>query len=105
MGTLLVNERMIESYLYARDKFLKPGGEFPIIGKACAPVRRLCGGVSPPPAHAAQGRRSPAAALHARAGKMFPRLGRVHVCAFSDESLLSEVGLAGLAGLRTAAWG
>ncbi len=27
MGTLLVNERMIESYLYARDKFLKPGGE------------------------------------------------------------------------------
>lgn len=26
MGTLLVNERMIESYLYARDKFLKPGG-------------------------------------------------------------------------------
>ncbi len=27
MGTLLVNERMIESYVYARDKFLKPGGE------------------------------------------------------------------------------
>ena len=26
MGTLLVNERMIESYTYARDKFLKPGG-------------------------------------------------------------------------------
>lgn len=49
MGTLLVNERMIESYLYARDKFLKPGG------------------------------------------KMFPRLGRVHVCAFSDEALMSEV--------------
>ncbi|KAI7843757.1 hypothetical protein COHA_002655 [Chlorella ohadii] len=49
MGTLLVNERMIESYLYARDKFLKPGG------------------------------------------KMFPRLGRVHVCAFSDETLMSEV--------------
>lgn len=26
-----------------------------------------------------------------RAGKMFPRLGRIHVCAFSDEALLSEV--------------
>lgn len=26
MGTLLVNERMIESYLWARDKLLKPGG-------------------------------------------------------------------------------
>lgn len=25
------------------------------------------------------------------AGKMFPRLGRVHVCAFSDEALMSEV--------------
>ena len=28
MGTLLVNERMIESYVYARDKFLKPGGAY-----------------------------------------------------------------------------
>ena len=25
MGTLLVNERMLETYLYARDHFLKPG--------------------------------------------------------------------------------
>ena len=25
MGTLLVNERMLETYLYARDRFLKPG--------------------------------------------------------------------------------
>lgn len=25
-GTLLFNERMIESYLFARDNFLKPGG-------------------------------------------------------------------------------
>jgi histone-arginine methyltransferase CARM1 len=31
MGTLLVNERMLETYLYARDKFLKPGGKmFPV---------------------------------------------------------------------------
>jgi histone-arginine methyltransferase CARM1 len=27
MGTLLVNERMIETYLYARDRHLKPGGK------------------------------------------------------------------------------
>lgn len=34
MGTLLVNERMLESYLYARDKFLKPGGRmFPQVGR------------------------------------------------------------------------
>ena len=28
MGTLLVNERMLETYLYARDRFLKPGAGF-----------------------------------------------------------------------------
>eukprot|EP00798_Chlamydomonas_sp_ICE-L_P002418 gene2418-8735_t len=27
MGTLLVNERMLETYIYARDHFLKPGGK------------------------------------------------------------------------------
>lgn len=31
MGTLLVNERMLETYLFARDHFLKPGGKmFPV---------------------------------------------------------------------------
>lgn len=31
MGTLLVNERMLETYLYARDHFLKQGGRmFPV---------------------------------------------------------------------------
>lgn len=39
MGTLLLNERMLETYLYARDHFLKPGG-------LMFPVRLL----SPPPA-------------------------------------------------------
>eukprot|EP00891_Asterochloris_glomerata_P005667 jgi/Astpho2/5667/e_gw1.00079.85.1_t len=34
MGTLLVNERMLETYLYARDHFLKPGGRmFPQLGR------------------------------------------------------------------------
>lgn len=35
-GTLLVNERMLESYIIARDRFLKPGGKmFPTLGR-CA---------------------------------------------------------------------
>ncbi|CAG9462757.1 unnamed protein product [Pedinophyceae sp. YPF-701] len=34
MGTLLLNERMLESYIAARDKFLKPGGRmFPTFGR------------------------------------------------------------------------
>ena len=49
MGTLLVNERMLETYIYARDRFLKPGG------------------------------------------KLFPRIGRIHVAAFSDPLLYAEV--------------
>lgn len=36
MGTLLVNERMLETYLYARDRFLKPGGKmFPVGASDC----------------------------------------------------------------------
>ena len=35
MGTLLVNERMLETYLYARDHFLKPNGQmFPVSRKS-----------------------------------------------------------------------
>lgn len=34
MGTLLVNERMLESYVIARDRFLVPGGKmFPALGR------------------------------------------------------------------------
>lgn len=35
MGTLLVNERMLETYLYARDHFLKPGGKMYPVSAAC----------------------------------------------------------------------
>jgi len=36
IGTFLFNERMIESYLYARDRFLRPGGKmFPNSGDLC----------------------------------------------------------------------
>lgn len=38
MGTLLVNERMLETYIYARNHFLKPGG------KMFPQVRRSAGG-------------------------------------------------------------
>ncbi|KAG2428349.1 hypothetical protein HXX76_010494 [Chlamydomonas incerta] len=39
MGTLLLNERMLESYLHARDRFLKPGGKmFPCLGRIHADV-------------------------------------------------------------------
>ncbi|KAK9816527.1 hypothetical protein WJX72_001569 [[Myrmecia] bisecta] len=34
MGTLLVNERMLETYLFARNRFLKPGGRmYPQLGR------------------------------------------------------------------------
>ncbi|KAK1277748.1 putative histone-arginine methyltransferase CARM1 [Acorus gramineus] len=34
MGTLLINERMLESYVIARDRFLVPGGKmFPALGR------------------------------------------------------------------------
>ena len=36
MGTLLVNERMLETYLYARDRYLKKGGRmFPVSKVPC----------------------------------------------------------------------
>jgi len=36
IGTFLFNERMIESYICARDRFLKPGGKmFPNVGNLC----------------------------------------------------------------------
>lgn len=34
MGTLLVNERMLETYIHARRRFLRPGGlMFPSLGR------------------------------------------------------------------------
>ena len=52
MGTLLVNERMIESFVYARDKFLKPGGKmYPVRCGQAFPVQRIPG---PDPAAAAR---------------------------------------------------
>lgn len=34
LGTLLLNERMLESYVIARDRFLQPNGKmFPTVGR------------------------------------------------------------------------
>ena len=49
MGTLLVNERMLETYIYARKAFMKPRGQ------------------------------------------MYPRIGRIHLAAFSDPVLHAEM--------------
>ena len=68
MGTLLYNERMIESYLIARDRFMrvsdKPGNksDFGVDG----------------------------AGLRLK-GKMFPGGGRVHCAPFADETLWNEI--------------
>lgn len=41
MGTLLVNERMLETYLHARDHFLKPGGQMFPVGAWHVHLRKL----------------------------------------------------------------
>lgn len=46
MGTLLVNERMLETYLYARNRYLKKGGRmFPVSKVSCAPSASLLTGL------------------------------------------------------------
>ena len=46
MGTLLVNERMLETYLYARNRYLKKGGRmFPVSKVSCAPSASLRSGL------------------------------------------------------------
>lgn len=64
MGTLLVNERMLETYLYARDHFLKPGGRmFPVRGTQSA----------------------------VKVKALSQQVGRIHVAAFTDEVLYNEL--------------
>jgi len=46
MGTLLVNERMLETYLYARNRYLKKGGRmFPVSKASRAPSASLLTGL------------------------------------------------------------
>lgn len=61
MGYMLVNERMLESYMHAR-KFLKPGGNCSM--------------------HAKQ--------FSKNLGKMFPTVADLHVALFSDDALYIE---------------
>jgi hypothetical protein len=129
MGTLLVNERMLETYIIARDRFLKPGGKmFPVrhlcsilqalklkvlaAAQANASSRRRTskGSWMPMPfscllllcAAAVDYRCAPALAPHffihfgssvhsvMRLSTM-QQVGRIHLAAFSDESLYNEV--------------
>lgn len=110
MGTLLVNERMLESYIYARDTFLAPGGKmFPVSGgdagfsldgaagaagaaAGAAPCRVLAGGLREHPHAHAHVRSSRPRPLPARLQPPRPQhLGRIHVAAFSDTLLHSEL--------------
>ncbi len=80
MGTLLVNERMLETYLYARDRFLKPGGlMFPV---CCCTIS--CGVLSIT---------TPPCLLIHHHSIVIPsqQVGRIHVAAFSDDVLYREL--------------
>ena len=50
MGTLLLNERMLESYVHARDHLLKPGGRMFPVRRTRAAVRASDGRGRPAPA-------------------------------------------------------
>ena len=46
MGTLLVNERMLETYLFARNRYLKKGGRmFPVSKASRTPSASLLTGL------------------------------------------------------------
>ena len=88
MGTLLVNERMLETYVYARKHFLKPGGKmFPVIGVQSVQVLLLF---------------AAAAAFWCKNGghrfgrdsltvSLWQQVGRIHAALFSDEILYAEI--------------
>ena len=118
MGTLLVNERMLETYLFARDHLLKPGGRmFPVRRPSRAPparagathgARGVRGGArrtqrSAPPGPRAASRSwrgtggvvpGRACARRRRPDAAAPRaqqVGRIHCAVFSDAALFAEV--------------
>ncbi len=68
---VLAHQRMLESYLYARDRFLKPGGK---VGSPLPASSEAC-----------------TEASHIHLLQMFPQVGRIHVAAFSDEMLHLEL--------------
>lgn len=76
MGTLLYNERMIESYLLARDRFMRR--------------EDTAGGDTAGEGGSSSDFGSGGAGLSLR-GKMFPGGGRVHCAPFADETLWREI--------------
>lgn len=98
MGTLLFNERMIESYLIARDRFLRrpSGRDAPRTGtddpeaEAEAKKKKKNSNAS------ANANATPSGSGAARrpsghAGRMFPGAGRVHCAPFVDAALHAEI--------------
>lgn len=81
MGTLLVNERMLETYLHARDRFLKPGGRmFPVCGNVLKTLSNsnLCTGKL-------------LYSLTRFTPSWMQQIGRIHVAAFTDDLLYTEM--------------
>lgn len=112
MGTLLVNERMLETYLYARDHFLKPGGAmYPVRGVGVGVIlgwvsgsefgagfESVCGlqcTYSTPLALCLTRHLHMLPSLVAVCPPLFAllpqALGRIHAAAFSDVALYSEL--------------
>ena len=86
MGTLLVNERMLESFVYARDHFLKPGGRM-------FPVRFVLFFLvdAPRPVPHTLDTFPPAVSPHKTKTTQKKRLGRIHAACFSDTALHAEL--------------
>lgn len=103
LGTLLFNERMIESYLFARDHFLKPGGkEIRGFCPAPLPISSLDMYCCPAVSHQVAGvvycwgSLSPWFTVYlAVAGLMFPRKSRLFCAPFMDAALFTEVAARG----------
>ena len=102
MGTLLFNERMIESYLIARDRFLRrpSGRDAPRMGtddpeaEAEAEAKKKTkkkNSNSSANANATPSGSGAARRPSGHAGRMFPGAGRVHCAPFVDAALHAEI--------------
>lgn len=84
MGTLLLNERMLESYVFARDTLLKPGGRM-------FPVSEFLAFFLKARSRVTERRSNPDLFNFSNLSKTLQALGRIHVAAFSDPQLHAEM--------------
>lgn len=84
MGTLLLNERMLESYVFARDTLLKPGGRM-------FPVSEFLAFFLKARSRVTKRRSNPDLFNFSNLSKTLQALGRIHVAAFSDPQLHAEM--------------